>query len=953
MAKVFNKEDCLKWFQNPNINPKTGHKINVNAKSGIFKDLQKQCTKYKVKPIKEKSISPADKSISDDKKQLINVKKIKYNDINYLKEFAVHTEKPIEIVENLDQSMLDACPNSKQIFNKAYFQYFVGQYISKRTPYNNLLLFYTVGTGKTCAAVSIAESILIGHNNFEEPPIIVILPRTLMQNFKDTIYDLHKQNINQCSENTYKFIDISSNTQLNQLIAKRYNIMTYSGFVNYCEKNTIQNKTIIIDEAHNLRNPDEIDDEKDNKQLKKIYETVENAITNGKNNRLILMSGTPMFNESSEIKDLLNLFLINDGKTKITKMTDDLLAKLSTKYISYINSKNPFVYPIRISHEDAVMRDNTPDGIINVTLNKSQEKYGSGSKIINNIKYMNITYKPDECFSQNNNKYKSIGNIKVLNETNIATYAPKISKIMDYVKKSTGIVIIYSTFIEYGILQLALALEYLGYSRFVEKSSNDFNLLDDPTIIKKSKLRYAMIASENNQFINNVGSSKNISNILSLINSDDNIYGKQLKVLLITKKASEGLSIFNVREIHILDPWYHFNRHEQIIGRGFRRCSHINLPINLRNISIFVYRGIFENKSKISPDEHAYNIAIEKFINTKHYISIIEKNAFDNRINEKLNIFPQSLFKKVNPVKITTSQNNERDFYLGQKDKEYTTSINNDLLDDNNIREETMFLSNRYVNIIKELMKNKDYVSYQELLLKCNDKRYLDLAINNVIFPNKIANYLLIFNNDGIQKIIDNPNKEINEIALTDNEPLNTSKTNNYDIDVFENKYEKFELLYRFLMYINDSIWDDIAIDIIQNKTKYTKLYNILVDHSIIVDNNYFDLFNSDKPPPLKDINKNIINIDKYTQQTVKSTDLYGNIGLIVKSKGILTKNLIFKVVSGKNRGTNCMTESATTLNKILKDDTSNNKLNKCIKIAEKFYNEGNLLIIPYIKMKK
>ena len=154
-------------------------------------------------------------------------------------------------------------------------------------------------------------------------------------------------------------------------------------------------------------------------------------------------------------------------------------------------------------------------------------------------------------------------------------------------------------------------------------------------------------------------------------------------------------------------------------------------------------------------------------------------------------------------------------------------------------------------------------------------------------------------------------------------------------------------------MYINDSIWDDIAIDIIQNKTKYTKLYKILVDHSIIVDNNYFDLFNSDKPPPLKDIHKNIINIGKYTEQTVKSTDLYGNIGLIVKSKGILTKSLIFKVVSGKNRGTNCMTESATKLNKILKDDKSNNKLNKCIKIAEKFYNEGNLLIIPYIKMKK
>ena len=47
------------------------------------------------------------------------------------------------------------------------------------------------------------------------------------------------------------------------------------------------------------------------------------------------------------------------------------------------------------------------------------------------------------------------------------------------------------------------------------------------------------------------------------------------------------------------------------------------------------------------------------------------------------------------------------------------------------------------------------------------------------------------------------------------------------------------------------------------------------------------------------------------------------------------------------------MTEPTTKLNKILNQDPSSTKLNKCIKIAEKFYNEGNLLIIPYIKMKK
>ena len=73
---------------------------------------------------------------------------------------------------------------------------------------------------------------------------------------------------------------------------------------------------------------------------------------------------------------------------------------------------------------------------------------------------------------------------------------------------------------------------------------------------------------------------------------------------------------------------------------------------------------------------------------------------------------------------------------------------------------------------------------------------------------------------------------------------------------------------------------------------------------------------------------------------------------MAIKKKGVLDKNIIFKIVSGSNKGTKCETQSIENLNKILAVKTSN-KLEKCIKIAEDFYNKGNLLIIPYIKMKK
>ena len=314
------------------------------------------------------------------------------------------------------------------------------------------------------------------------------------------------------------------------------------------------------------------------------------------------------------------------------------------------------------------------------------------------------------------------------------------------------------------------------------------------------------------------------------------------------------------------------------------------------------------------------------------------------------------MFKNVNPINIINSQKLEVAYVLGSN-KEYKEPIDKDLISDNNLRSENMFLSNRYSTIIKDMIKDKNYIPYEELLSKCNDKRYLDLAINNVIFPNKIGNYLLIFNNNGIQKIIDHPDIVEQEIIL-DEPIINKPKTpinNNNIIDKYEKDYNDFELLYNFLMYIDTTNWHNIAINIIKNNKQYPKLYKLLSDNSIIVNNNYFDLFSTDNPLPIKDLKGNNIDINtfNYEEHIIKDKKkMYGIICVAKKSKGVLSTNLIFKIVSGNNKGTKCETQPAVNLNKILNEE-SKNKSDKCMKIAKKFYNENNLLIIPYIKMKK
>ena len=92
--------------------------------------------------------------------------------------------------------------------------------------------------------------------------------------------------------------------------------------------------------------------------------------------------------------------------------------------------------------------------------------------------------------------------------------------------------------------------------------------------------------------------------------------GSLLKIVLGTKAAGEGLNIYHVREVHVMEPWFHLNRLEQIIGRGIRNCSHTNLPKEERNVSVFLYSvtepKIKERSIRETLDMKLYRVAEEK-----------------------------------------------------------------------------------------------------------------------------------------------------------------------------------------------------------------------------------------------------------------------------------------------------------------------------------------------------
>lgn len=217
------------------------------------------------------------------------------------KEFSIHKIPDFPEIDNVKD--FDAVSNKLcGKFDKMLYQHFVSQYISYRTPYKSLLLYHGVGVGKTCAAITISESLLSSQTT-TEPKIWVIMPQSLKNSFKSQVFniddfDTFDKLSNQCTENNYiKLLNIYKSTfndkikddkvvkeyreklrsELKALLKTRYEIFTYDRFAKYINDNytnkIVENRVIIIDEAHNIRST--------NKKIKDTYLALMNCLEKG------------------------------------------------------------------------------------------------------------------------------------------------------------------------------------------------------------------------------------------------------------------------------------------------------------------------------------------------------------------------------------------------------------------------------------------------------------------------------------------------------------------------------------------------------------------------------------------------------------------------------------------------------------------------------------------------
>ena len=182
----------------------------------------------------------------------------------------------------------------------------------------------------------------------------------------------------------------------------------------------------------------------------------------------------------------------------------------------------------------------------------------------------------------------------------LKTYSPKFLNILENINdtENVGLHLLYSQFrtIE-GIGILKLILEANGFTelKVQKKLGSEWEMVIPDDISKPRFLLYTGTETpEEKEILRNIYNSQwefvplSITTELKKI-AENNFYGEIVKLMMITSSGAEGINLRNTRFVHIVEPYWHMVRIEQVVGRARRICSHQDLPEELRTVKVFLY----------------------------------------------------------------------------------------------------------------------------------------------------------------------------------------------------------------------------------------------------------------------------------------------------------------------------------------------------------------------------
>jgi hypothetical protein len=621
-----------------------------------------------------------------------------------------HSELAEITNESLPPASIDAlkalrnqmCETTQQSgFKLQSQQRFLRRVLSPDAPNRSLLMIHGLGTGKTCSAIQVAEEYIL-RPEFQDKKVMIVASAAVQDNFQTQLFDMSRVNIDtiagtleskQCTGRRYLDMlmriesepknwnnpDIRAKLErtANSIIKEFYEFTAYASFGNQIlgklggtEKDidrdwvheNFDNRLLIIDEAHNIR------ESKEDEGMKGITRALENLVNVAEGLVLVFLTATPMYDSFQEIIFFMNLFLWNDRKQKPTqsvKVTDffhpdgtlkpgDGFRKWCQEYVSFVKGENPFTFPFRLPPPKVVSQDSITtsflgkgispaERLVYISLVASDAK-GTQLGALQGIEKVDdeekkrvlmqttIAVTPgnksfNELFKSVGRQYEYVGE-RFLAPEKLPEYSAKFSSILKSIEGGTGLCMVYSNFVALGARLFAMALEEHGYTSYTGTP-----LLSNSSHKGASKGKYILLTSDFTE--------AELSKYIAAVKKPNNRDGSQIRVVVAGPIVSEGVDFRYMRQIHVVDPWWNMSRIEQVVGRGLRTCSHQVLPFEEQNCSVY-FHVVRTGDGKETFDEYTYRTKVEqKAMKIARVRKVMAESAMDCPLQNQINTLPE------------------------------------------------------------------------------------------------------------------------------------------------------------------------------------------------------------------------------------------------------------------------------------------------------------------------
>ncbi len=644
-----------------------------------------------------------------------------------------YLSKFIERFENEKDSLY----NSKTtIYQPLIHQKFIKAFFNTKHPYQSILLYHGLGTGKTCTSLFNYDTLFNMDKNWS---VYILIKKSLIGTWKTAFETC--VNVNAVSNIKFVIYDAYN-------VSEKFDTML-------SEDKPGTNQLFIVDEVHNFisNTVNNIHHAKHRTRTPalSVYRRIQKQLKANKKNRLMAITATPAINHPYELAILFNLLHANLFPENFEEFSDifidpsgGLLRENRNVFQRRILDKVSFVMP---SNQDAfAQRIDFPPILIpmssyqqkyylkyNAQEKKRKEwlgdtKYGEGTFNIYTRQACNFVFpemnerynadsrrapgtklnseivnqlsikQKEDIVRSNNLINKFDGKIKKLsaddkkklklNDKMMKVFIQYLKKYWDNIEKES------STSISKDIKQLINGASKLKNPKMHHKYVEDFisskltsEKLKSMAICSRKMTHIALMCCiskgvtvvyscwvrgeglqifelylENLQMVLGELNDNKISNpsngslrylkftgeldtkkrfqAQKLVNDESNLRGDHIKIILISEAGAEGISIMNCREIHLLEPYWHEVRSQQVIGRGIRQDSHKLLPKEDRNVAIYRYLSTIDNMTD-TLDQIIYESSRNKQSNIDDFLGAIRESAVDcNLFHESNAIHP-------------------------------------------------------------------------------------------------------------------------------------------------------------------------------------------------------------------------------------------------------------------------------------------------------------------------